>query len=134
MLSVLYAGDRPVAAHMGLRSQSVWHYWLPAYDPAYEHYSPGIILLLGMAEAASSLRLRTIDLGCGRSFYKQRLMNGAVSIAEGEVPASPFHSTVALWRNRAREWVRGGPLLGPVRRLKSLASGVENRLRKRNPF
>lgn len=129
ILSVLHAGGRPIAAHLGLRSQTVWHYWLPAYDPAFEHYSPGIILLLGMAEKASSLGLRTIDLGCGRSFYKQRLMNGAVAIAEGEVPASPLHSAVALLRNRAKTWVRG-----PVRKLRTLASGFENRLRGRNPL
>jgi CelD/BcsL family acetyltransferase involved in cellulose biosynthesis len=117
MLSVLYVGERLVAAHMGMRSRTVWHYWLPAYDPACAHFSPGILLLLGMAEKAASLGLRVIDMGCGRTFYKERLMNGAVAIAEGEVAASPFRSAMTVWRNRARDWARRSPL----RRLRASA-------------
>ena len=28
-------GERLVAAHLGMRSRTVWHYWFPAYDPAF---------------------------------------------------------------------------------------------------
>ncbi|MEP6667584.1 MAG: GNAT family N-acetyltransferase [Chthoniobacter sp.] len=121
MLSVLFAGDRPVAAHMGLRSQTTWHYWLPAYDPAFARYSPGILLLLGMAEGASDLGLRMIDLGNGSTFYKSRLMNHEIAIAEGEVPASPFRAGLMSLRNRAKAWARHSPILQPVRQLRTLA-------------
>ena len=53
VLSALYVGDRVVAAHFGIRSTSVWHYWYPAYDPAFGQYSPGLILLLSMVESQS---------------------------------------------------------------------------------
>jgi CelD/BcsL family acetyltransferase involved in cellulose biosynthesis len=85
MLSVLFAAGEPVAAHLGLRSATIWHSWLPAYDPARARYSPGIILLVEMAKTASELGLRAIDLGKGDAFYKSRLANSAVTVASGVV-------------------------------------------------
>lgn len=117
MLSVLYAGDKPMAAHMGLRSQSVWHYWLPAYNPEFGRHSPGILLLLGMAEHAPAIGLRVIDMGNGRALYKQRLTNGAIPIVEGEVAVSPMRSSVMSVRNSAENFVRHSPVLRPVRAL-----------------
>lgn len=85
MLSAIYAGERLLAVHFGMRSATVWHYWFPAYDPAYAKYSSGLILLLKMAESAPAMGIRTIDLGCGEHSYKERLMNGAVMVAQGSV-------------------------------------------------
>jgi CelD/BcsL family acetyltransferase involved in cellulose biosynthesis len=85
MLSLLYAGERLVAGHIGMRSDSVWHYWFPSYDRRFAKYSPGLILLLKMAQTAEKLGLRTIDLGTGMSLYKRRLMNASVSVAEGSI-------------------------------------------------
>jgi CelD/BcsL family acetyltransferase involved in cellulose biosynthesis len=85
MLSLLYAGDQLVAAHFGMRSATVWHYWFPSYDPAFSKYSPGVMLLLAMAETAASMGIKTIDLGCGEHSYKWRLMNGFVLTASGSV-------------------------------------------------
>ena len=89
LLSMLYVSDKPVAAHLGLRSRSVWHYWFPAYDPHFARYSPGLILLLRMAEATDGLGLETIDLGKGDALYKRRFANASVSLAEGSVDGSP---------------------------------------------
>lgn len=85
MLSAIYAGDQLVAAHFGMRSATVWHYWFPAYDQKFARYSPGVMLLLKMAEVASSLGIKTIDLGCGEHSYKWRLMNDFVPTASGSV-------------------------------------------------
>lgn len=95
MLSLLYAGQRLVAGHMGMRSASVWHYWFPAYDREFGKYSPGLILLLKMAQCAEELGLSRIDIGTGISLYKRRLMNASIPVAEGSVerPAG-----VSLWR------------------------------------
>jgi CelD/BcsL family acetyltransferase involved in cellulose biosynthesis len=81
ILSLLYAGDKLVAAHFGMRSATIWHYWFPSYDPAFARYSPGVMLLLKMAEAADLLGIKTIDLGCGEHPYKERLMNNFVPTA-----------------------------------------------------
>jgi Acetyltransferase (GNAT) domain/DegT/DnrJ/EryC1/StrS aminotransferase family len=40
-LSVLYAGRRPVAIHLGLRSASTLACWFPTYDVTLARYSPG---------------------------------------------------------------------------------------------
>jgi CelD/BcsL family acetyltransferase involved in cellulose biosynthesis len=85
LLSLLYAGERLVAGHLGMRSRTVWHYWFPAYDRDFAKYSPGLLLLLKMAQYAQSLGLRTIDLGTGISLYKKRLMNASIPVAEGSV-------------------------------------------------
>jgi CelD/BcsL family acetyltransferase involved in cellulose biosynthesis len=83
--SVLRAGERIVAIHMGMRSASVLHYWFPAYDPELAKFSTGIILLLRMAEALAAMGVRTIDLGEGKSQYKERLMTGEVLLQTGFV-------------------------------------------------
>ena len=85
LCSVLRAGDRVVAAHLGMRSRDVLHYWFPAYDPEYAKFSTGIILLLRIAQAAAPLGIRAIDLGKGDAQYKERLMTGAVELHEGYV-------------------------------------------------
>lgn len=90
LLSMLYVSDEPVAAHLGMRSRSVWHYWLPAYERRFARYSPGLILLLRMAEAAGELGLEAIDLGKGDALYKSRLANANATLAEGSVDGSPF--------------------------------------------
>lgn len=85
MFSVLRAGDRLVAAHMGMRSRDTFHYWFPAYDPAFAKFSTGIILLLRMAQALAGNPVQTIDLGIEDDQYKRRLMTGTVEVFEGFV-------------------------------------------------
>ncbi len=101
-LSVLYAGEQLVAGHFGMRSQTVWHYWFPAYNPEMAKYSPGVVLLLKMAQHAQSIGLRTIDLGKGLSPYKERLMNASVSLASGFVGLPSY----LVFRRGAHKWLR----------------------------
>lgn len=90
MLSALYAGDELVAAHMGMRSRTVWHYWFPCFRREFAKYSPGLILLLKMIRSAPSLGVKLIDFGKSDNLYKQRFMNTAIPIAEGVVTISSF--------------------------------------------
>ena len=99
--SVLRAGGRIVAAHMGMRSSTSLHYWFPAYDSELAKYSTGIILLLRMAEAAAETGLHTVDLGKGDSQYKQRLMTGAAALSEGQVCLPSVWRMVMAIRNGA---------------------------------
>jgi CelD/BcsL family acetyltransferase involved in cellulose biosynthesis len=113
-LSVLRVGDRMVAAHMGMRSREVMHYWFPAYDPAFGKFSVGIILLLRMAAVLSGMGIQRIDLGKGDSPYKQRLMTGAIEVSEGAVELPS--------------------LLGRGRYLMRLVDSLAQRERKLSPF
>jgi CelD/BcsL family acetyltransferase involved in cellulose biosynthesis len=110
MLSLLYAGDKLLAGHLGMRSRTVWHYWFPAYDPQFAKYSPGLLLLLKMAEHAPKIGLRTIDLGTGMTLYKRRLMNASVSVAEGSVERPSWLSLVRGMRRKAKRLVQSNLL------------------------
>jgi CelD/BcsL family acetyltransferase involved in cellulose biosynthesis len=92
VLSLLYAGDRVVAGHFGMRSRRMWHYWFPSYDPEAVEYSPGLILLLKMAEHAPKIGVPVIDLGKGLSPYKERLMNSSFPLASGSVELPSWRS------------------------------------------
>lgn len=124
LCSTLRAGERLVAAHMGMRSNEVLHYWFPAYDPEFARYSTGIILLLRIAEAAAAGGLRALDLGKGEAQYKQRLMNGAVELCEGYVERQSLAASARrLMRAAEARAARGGIAtalrlpLGAMRRL-----------------
>ncbi|MDB6149715.1 MAG: hypothetical protein JWQ44_1163 [Chthoniobacter sp.] len=116
MLSVLWTGERPIAAHFGLRSGDVLHYWFPAYDPELGSYSPGILLLLAIIDAAPAHGISMVDLGKGDALYKQRLANGSVPLAEGSVVAGRLIHAARRSRTQVEQWVRNGPLIGPARR------------------
>ena len=45
ILSGVYAGDRLLAAHFGIRADGVLHWWFPVYDPELSSLAPGWILL-----------------------------------------------------------------------------------------
>lgn len=70
VMSTLHAGDKLVAAHFGLVSRGVLHWWFPAYDLAAHHYSPGLNLVNCCAMEAAQRGIRTIDFGRGRDRYK----------------------------------------------------------------
>ena len=125
-LSALYAGDRLVAANMGMRSHHTWHDWFPAYDQEMGRYSPGLILFLRMIHAMPRLGLRVLEFGPGGEAYKQRLMTGEFRLAEGTAAATrvgQLQSTagfeVLLTRRRVQRLVAGtslAPHLLSVRR------------------
>lgn len=96
VLSTLWAGDRMVAAHMGMRSSKVLHYWFPAYDSTHAKLAPGRILLLEMIRGAAAAGLCRIELGAGDEGYKDRFANAAIPVAAGFV-GSP---SLPLWGRR----------------------------------
>lgn len=129
MLSLLYAGDRLVAGHFGMRSQHVWHYWFPAYGPEFAKYSPGLLLLLKMAEHAPTLGLRVIDLGMGMSLYKERLSNASVPLASGSVELPSLLSFQRSAKRKLRSLVVNSPLERPIRKLYSFVNLARDRKR-----
>ena len=85
LLSAIHYGDKIVAAHMGMRTEQVLHYWFPTYNAEYSKYSPGGVLLLHIAEALSKENVGYIDLGKGKDVYKDKFSNGQIGLAEGSV-------------------------------------------------
>jgi CelD/BcsL family acetyltransferase involved in cellulose biosynthesis len=88
LLSTLYAGPHLVAAHFGLRSGSVLHWWFPVYDPEFSPLAPGWMLLRELMMAAPSLGITRIDLGRGEDEYKRRAKTGDMLVGQGLVTRS----------------------------------------------
>ncbi|WP_327717666.1 GNAT family N-acetyltransferase [Streptomyces sp. NBC_00490] len=103
VLSVVYAGDRPVAAHFGPTSRTVFAAWFTAYDPELRYYSPGLIMHLRMAEAAGRQGVRVMDLGRGDKEYKDWLKTRELRVGEGfAYRPHPVAATHRLWRRPVR--------------------------------
>jgi len=97
-LSVLYAGDTPVAGHFGVRSRHNLAHWFPAYDPAFGKYSPGLIQHVRMIEDTAPTGITLIDMGKGAKRYKETLKTSDLFVCEAAVTGN---SPLAL-AHRAR--------------------------------
>ncbi|OEJ35410.1 cellulose biosynthesis protein CelD [Streptomyces subrutilus] len=95
LLSALYAGERLVAAHFGLRSRTVLSYWFPAYDRDVAPFSPGLVLHLRIIEAAAAAGIDLLDLGRGDASYKDHLKTRELTVHEGALlrrsPGAALH-------------------------------------------
>ena len=94
-LSCLYFGDTLVAAHFGLRTRDVLHYWFPGYDPAFAELSPGNILLRLMAEAAAAEGCKALHLGAGDYRYKSEFADVTFPVTDGVAFARSFMGRAA---------------------------------------
>ena len=115
VLSTLHVGDRIVAAHMGMRSATVLHWWFPAYDMAEAKFSPGMILLLELSRAAAECGIRTIELGPGDEPYKRLVANDGVPVAAGFVGPASLAVLYRQFRYASSAWAARLPI-GPAAR------------------
>ena len=115
VLSVLYAGDRPVATHFGIRSGKVLHWWFPAYDAEFASYGPGRILLALASQECKSHGIEKIDLGRGVATFKSLVMSGTTEVAVGSVDLRPVARCLRNRWRQTKDWVRNSPLYGPAR-------------------
>ena len=111
LLSALWSGDELVAAHLGLRSGRVVHWWFPAYDPAFARDSPGLVLLAELLDAAGEAGIGLLDFGKGEEDYKAWFSNRAISLGIGHVEADRFSelrtgAARVAWRYALRSPVR----------------------------
>jgi len=127
MLSALYAGDRLVAAHMGMRSRTVWHCWYPAYDPEHAEYRPGLVLFWKMIEYAASNAIEWIDLGKGGEQFKRSFCTRSIDVAEGSVTLPSVSGDIHRIRARAVHFLRTAPKLDPARRVFRVLRGSARR-------
>ena len=116
-VSSLYAGDTLVAAHMGMRSPTVWHWWFPVYSQAHYGYSPGSLLLLKVAEAAAAQGHTLLDLGKGDEAYKLSFADCGSPLLEGLVTRPTVVTAARAAKKLAGSWIRSSPLALPLRPL-----------------
>ncbi len=116
-LSALYAGDTLVAAHLGMHSPAVWHWWFPVYEHALASYSPGGLLLLKVAEAAATQGHALLDLGKGDDAYKPSFADGGWPLAQGWVARPALTTAWLAAQGTLRQWLQSSPWVQPLRPL-----------------
>ncbi|XVQ86750.1 GNAT family N-acetyltransferase [Microbispora siamensis] len=117
ILSTLHAGPHLLAAHFGLRSGGVLHWWFPVYDPRFAHLAPGWMLLRELVSAAPALGVGRIDLGRGEDEYKRRAKTGEVMVAQGLVTRSAARRTMRRARDAMAEAAKSSALGPGLRRI-----------------
>lgn len=75
VISTLHAGGELVAAHFGLQSGEMLHFWFPVYEDRYAAYSPGRILFRHILRDAHLHGIAVIDRGEGDSKAKRDFAN-----------------------------------------------------------
>lgn len=94
VLSTLRINDTIVAAHFGMASQSRVQYWFPSFDPAFNHVSPGLLLLLETIRHAAETGKQTVELGPGDYDFKRHLASHQVPLAGGCVVTQSYVSAL----------------------------------------
>jgi CelD/BcsL family acetyltransferase involved in cellulose biosynthesis len=85
VFSTLYAGDRLIAAHFGIRTSDLLHWWFPSYDLDLAKFGPGKSLVNFCAAASGEQGLTTIDFGKGDEDFKLLFGDCEVQLAEGSL-------------------------------------------------
>ncbi|MGE0409379.1 MAG: GNAT family N-acetyltransferase, partial [Amphiplicatus sp.] len=85
LLTSVFAGERMIAGHFGMRSKTVWCWWFNSYDFEIKNYAPGLILILEAARRAPAEGLSKIDFGRGDQHYKTVFANGETALCEGSI-------------------------------------------------
>ncbi len=105
LLSVLFAGEVPVAAQFGLRTGHVLVGWFTGYDRRFAKYSPGMIHIMQMARHLAANGIVSISMGKGATRYANILENQHVLVAEGMVTRSSTLGALHSARDRSARWV-----------------------------
>jgi CelD/BcsL family acetyltransferase involved in cellulose biosynthesis len=114
MLSTVHAGPHLLAAHFGMRSGNVLHWWFPVFARKFGPLSPGWILLREVVTAAPSLGVTRIDLGRGEDDYKRRAMTGASTVCIGAVTVG-LRTTVRKASRAAITAAKASPIAPQLR-------------------
>ena len=85
ILFTLHIGEALAAAHFHLHGRRTIHAWIIAHDPAFDRYSPGLLLFLDIARWMDQSPFSVMDLGAGDYEFKQRLANRHRLVAHGFV-------------------------------------------------
>jgi CelD/BcsL family acetyltransferase involved in cellulose biosynthesis len=104
LLSVLYAGEQPVAAQFGLRAGNLLVGWFTAYDIRFAKYSPGIIHLMQMAEQLAEGGICAIYMGKGSRRYTETVKSYDILVAEGVVTDRSVLGVVHGVRGASAQW------------------------------
>lgn len=99
--AVLRAGDRIVAAELGLRSGDAYHLWFPVYDVDFARYSPGALMTLETIRAAAGQGIASVDFGPWGEAYKTDFAQPGIVVTEGETAVEGLGLAARIAADRA---------------------------------
>ena len=117
ILSTLHAGDRLVAAHFGMLTDQMLHYWFPTFDIEFSQYSPGTELLLQVTKDCCDRSLGKLDLGFGDDDYKFKFSNANDLVSCGLMTDSSIAFKAAKTCYFLRQRMKSMPLKPTVKRV-----------------
>jgi CelD/BcsL family acetyltransferase involved in cellulose biosynthesis len=123
-LFTLHVDDQLAAAQFNLRGRATLHAWIIAHDPAFERYSPGLVLFGEILRWMDQSPFKTLDLGAGDYRFKQQLANAQRQVAHGFVGRP---STASLVRS-AQYGVRDAAERLPLGRFSALPGKAMRRM------
>jgi CelD/BcsL family acetyltransferase involved in cellulose biosynthesis len=95
-----------VAAEYSLRSGGAYHFWFPAYDPAFSRCSPGALLTLETMRRVAGEGVTSADFGLDAEGYKKYYADAGETVFEGVLAAEPWRAAAV----RALDAALAGPL------------------------
>jgi len=90
VLSSLHINNTLAAVFFSMRTATVLHQWVVAYNVNLRKYSPGNLLHLLSVQAAAERGIKRVDLGRGGEPYKKRQGTGVILVGEGAVDLNPL--------------------------------------------
>lgn len=103
VMSTLSVDGEQAAIFFGMRSETVLHYWFPAYEPAFAKKNVGHALLFSLADWATSQSIQQIHLGLGDYRYKVMMSSYQMPMQTGAATFDPLHSlaaSIASWSHQ----------------------------------
>ncbi len=105
-ISMLMAGDCEIALLYWLKVGRLLYYWFPTYDPVYQNYSPGLLLVWTLLNELASLGCDTVDFGPGGEPYKEYFANAHLTVYSGEVDSNTMVAAVKTASDRLHRVIR----------------------------
>jgi CelD/BcsL family acetyltransferase involved in cellulose biosynthesis len=97
-LFTLHLKGQLAAVHLHLHGARTLHGWQIAHDPAFERYSPGLLLFQDILKWMDGSPFKSLDLGAGDYRFKRELSNRQQGVTHGFVGVA---SPAALLRGAA---------------------------------
>jgi CelD/BcsL family acetyltransferase involved in cellulose biosynthesis len=85
----LYAGEKFVAGHFGVRQGDWYHPWIASSCPKSHAYSPGIVFLGEAIRKSQDFGIRVIDLSSGSDHYKSQFCRTPILTHSGVIGDKP---------------------------------------------
>ncbi|HEY1751133.1 MAG TPA: GNAT family N-acetyltransferase [Caulobacteraceae bacterium] len=111
----LYAGDRLVAGHFGVRQNGWYHPWISAYDPGLAQLSPGAVHQVEAIAAMADAGLTTYDLGPSGDHWKGRFSHDGQWVGVGLATAPTMVGVMARQSERLMSPLLKAPMLNRIR-------------------